>query len=73
MNAMLKDAAAADGLTSWLAPSRTAVVVVDMQTDFASPEGALGKAGLDMTTAQAALRAAERLAQGAQASVGMNT
>ena len=67
MNAMLKDAGAPDGLASWLAPSRTAVVVVDMQTDFASPEGALGKAGLDMTTAQAALRAAERLAEGARA------
>ena len=64
---MLKDAATTDGLAAWLAPGRTAVVVVDMQTDFASPEGALGKGGLDMTTAQAALRAAERLANGARA------
>jgi nicotinamidase-related amidase len=43
------------------------VVVVDMQADFGSAEGALGKAGVDMAIVQPALKAAERLVQAARA------
>ena len=60
-------APAKDGLAAWIAPERTAVVVIDMQVDFALPEGALGKAGLDMTVVQPALAAAVRLVDAARA------
>ena len=53
--------------STWLSPARTALVIVDMQVDFASPEGALGRAGLDMSVAQPALAAATRLADSARA------
>ena len=56
-----------DGLRSWLAPGRTALLVVDMQTDFASPEGAMGRAGADLAAVPAALAAAQRLADAARA------
>lgn len=49
-------------LKAWIAPSRTAVLIVDMQVDFASPEGALA-AYFDMSTVQPAVGAAERLAE----------
>ena len=55
----------ADGLEAWIAPSRTAVVVIDMQVDFASPEGALG-AYADMGGVQPAVTAAERLVESAR-------
>jgi len=58
---------AADGLAAWIAPGRTALVAIDMQVDFASPDGALGAAGLDLSAVPSALAAAERLAQGARA------
>jgi ureidoacrylate peracid hydrolase len=29
-----------DGLAAWLAPGRTALLVIDMQVDFASPKAA---------------------------------
>ena len=32
-------------LTSWIAPSRTALLLVDMQVDFAAPEGAMESKG----------------------------
>jgi nicotinamidase-related amidase len=51
----------AESLADWIAPSRTAVVVVDIQVDFASPDGALGKAGVDMDVVAPAVAAAERL------------
>jgi nicotinamidase-related amidase len=51
----------------WIAPGRTALLIVDMQTDFASPEGMAGQWGLDLSTVPAALAAAERLAQAARA------
>lgn len=53
-------------LKAWIAPSRTAVLIVDMQVDFASPEGALA-AYFDMSTVQPAVGAAERLAEIARA------
>ena len=51
----------------WLAPQRTALLIVDMQADFALPDGALGQAGVDLSTVPAALAAAARLADGARA------
>ena len=68
MNASSLGTEPRDRLADWIAPGRTALVIIDMQVDFASPEGALGKAGVDMSVAQPALAAAERLAEGARAS-----
>lgn len=61
------ETAALDGLSSWIAPDRTAVVVIDMQVDFASPDGVLGRAGVDMDGVKPALAAAERLVAAARA------
>lgn len=55
-----------DDLKAWIAPSRTAVLIVDMQVDFASPEGALATY-FDMSVVQPAVAAAERLADTARA------
>lgn len=54
-------------LEHWIAPERTVLVIVDMQVDFASPEGLSGQWGLDLSTVPAALAAAERLAVAARA------
>lgn len=54
-------------LRGWLAPGRTALLIVDMQVDFALPEGAAGRWGLDLSTVPAALAAAERLVLAARA------
>lgn len=53
-------------LKDWITPNRTALLIVDMQADFASPEGAAGRWGLDLSTVPAALAAAERLAEAAR-------
>jgi len=55
-----------DELKIWLARTRTALVLIDMQVDFAKPEGAMGKNGADMSEPQAAVRQAERLADAAR-------
>ena len=60
-------AEAADGLAAWIAPARTAVLVIDMQVDFASPDGVLGQYGVDMGVVAPALAAAERLVASARA------
>ncbi|EGD60807.1 isochorismatase hydrolase [Novosphingobium nitrogenifigens DSM 19370] len=39
-------------LADYLAPSRTALIVVDIQVDFASARGVLGGYGVDMTEAE---------------------
>lgn len=52
---------------SWIAPDRTALVLIDMQWDFASPDGALGRLGYDMTAPQAAVAKAQLLAAAARA------
>jgi ureidoacrylate peracid hydrolase len=71
VNAPVRDEAASpvkpDGLADWIARGRTAVLVIDMQVDFASPEGALGAAGVDLSAVPAALAAAKRLVEGARA------
>lgn len=54
-------------LAEWIAPTRTAVLVIDMQVDFATAEGAMGQAGADLSSVPAALAAAERLVQSARA------
>ena len=51
----------------WIAPHRTALLLVDMQVDFASPDGAMAKAGADVAAAQAALELASILAETARA------
>jgi nicotinamidase-related amidase len=67
MNALSPVADAVDGLPAWIAPGRTAVMVIDMQVDFASPEGVLGQYGVDMGVVAPALSAAERLVASARA------
>jgi nicotinamidase-related amidase len=54
-------------LEAWIAPDRTALLIVDMQVDFGAPEGLAAQWGLDLSTAPAALAAAERLADAARA------
>jgi ureidoacrylate peracid hydrolase len=51
----------------WIAPHRTALLLVDMQVDFASPDGAMARSGADVTTAQAAIAKAAMLADAARA------
>lgn len=53
-------------LTDWIAPTRTALLIIDMQVDFAAPDGALGRAGLDLSGVPNALAAAGRLARAAR-------
>jgi ureidoacrylate peracid hydrolase len=53
-------------LADWIAPGRTALLVVDMQADFGAPEGALGRSGADLSAVPAALAGAERLAEAAR-------
>jgi ureidoacrylate peracid hydrolase len=53
-------------LKDWIAPSRTALLLIDMQVDFASPEGGLGRDGMDMTAPLAAVKQAEGLAAAAR-------
>ncbi|MBS0408980.1 MAG: cysteine hydrolase [Proteobacteria bacterium] len=57
---------AKDDLAAWIAPSRSALVIIDMQVDFASPQGVLGRSGMDMSVVEPALAAAQRLAEGAR-------
>jgi ureidoacrylate peracid hydrolase len=54
-------------LPEWIAPRRTVLLLIDMQVDFGSPEGVLGKAGMDMRAPAAALVQSQRLAQAARA------
>lgn len=56
-----------DGLSDWIAPSRTALLIVDMQVDFAAPDGVIGRFGVDLSAAEEAVEAAQRLATAARA------
>ena len=56
-----------DALADWVAPARTALLIVDMQVDFASPDGVLGRAGVDLSAMPAALASAGQLAEAARA------
>lgn len=53
-------------LKNWIAPARTALLLVDMQIDFVSPDGAMGQDGADLTMALAAVEKAAMLADAAR-------
>jgi len=78
VNAVSPTSETVDGLAGWIAPARTAVLIIDMQVDFASPDGALG-GFIDMSVVEPALAAAEALATDARAAgvpvvfVGLHT
>ncbi|WP_082585012.1 cysteine hydrolase [Caulobacter sp. Root655] len=78
MNAVNPTAATTGDLAGWIAPGRTAVLIIDMQVDFASPDGVLG-AFIDMSVVAPALAAAQALADSARAAgvpvvfVGLST
>jgi nicotinamidase-related amidase len=78
VNAVNAEGVVSDDLAGWIAPGRTAVLIIDMQVDFASPDGVLG-AYVDMSVVVPALAAARRLAASARAAgapvvfVGLST
>ena len=49
------------GPADMIEPSRTALIVVDVQVDFASAQGAIGRHGVDMTPAEQAIDKIEML------------
>ncbi|MEH0198397.1 isochorismatase family cysteine hydrolase [Caulobacter sp. CCNWLY153] len=53
-------------LPAWIAPGRTALAVIDIQVDFASPDGLLGQYGVDMGMAAPAVDAATALVAAAR-------
>ena len=55
-----------NALKEWIVPSRTALLLVDCQVDFATPEGLMAQQGHDVTAAQKALRNAALLADAAR-------
>ena len=50
----------------WIAPNRTAVMVIDCQVDFGAPDGEMAWRGADMTAPQAALAKAVHLVDAAR-------
>ena len=54
-------------LATWLDPARTALIVIDAQADFASPDGAMARAGADLSAIPSALAAMARLVEAAHA------
>ena len=50
----------------WIAPARTALLLIDCQVDFGSPDGEMARRGVDMTAPQAALAKAVMLAEAAR-------
>jgi nicotinamidase-related amidase len=53
-------------LPPMIAAARTALVIVDIQVDFAAPEGLLGRLGVDLSDAHAAIARCERLVAAAR-------
>jgi nicotinamidase-related amidase len=51
----------------WVSASRTALLLIDMQVDFGSPEGEMARRGADVTACQAAVKRAQVLAEAARA------
>jgi nicotinamidase-related amidase len=51
----------------WIAPHRTAVIVIDCQVDFGAPDGEMARRGADMSAPQAALGKAAGLVDAARA------
>lgn len=58
---------AREALAGDLDPSRTALVVIDVQNDFAHPDGVMGRAGVDLSGVEPAVAAARRLVDAAHA------
>lgn len=52
---------APDALAAMLPPATTALVVVDIQKDFAAPDGLMGSFGVDLSPAEAAIDRIEDL------------
>ena len=52
---------------AWIAPDRTALILIDCQVDFGAPDGEMARRGADMTAPQAALVQAEALTDAARA------
>lgn len=52
---------APDRLAPLLAPDRTMLVIIDVQRDFAAPDGLLGRVGVDLSAVPPALDRAEAL------------
>ncbi len=51
----------AESLAEMIDPARTALAVIDIQGDFAAPEGAMGQLGCDLSDVEAVIDLAERL------------
>lgn len=47
-------------------PARTALVIIDVQVDFCAPEGAMGRAGLDLSAVEPALQHVQALIDSAR-------
>lgn len=61
-------------LAAMIDPAKTALVVIDIQVDFAAPHGLLGGYGVDLSSADAAIDNCEKLvaaARGAGATVAL--
>jgi ureidoacrylate peracid hydrolase len=56
----------ADGLAAWIAPTRAALAIIDMQADFVLPDGALGRSGANLAAVGPALVQAQGLADAAR-------
>lgn len=54
-------------LATILAPARTALLVIDVQRDFAAPDGFAGRSGADLSAVGLALHQMERLTRAARA------
>ncbi|MFT4248104.1 MAG: isochorismatase family cysteine hydrolase [Pseudomonas sp.] len=67
MSTQAGEAIAGTALAALIAPARTALVAIDVQNDFASPHGALARAGMDMAPLAGAQRNLERLLPAARA------
>lgn len=52
---------AAESLAEMIAPARTALAVIDIQGDFAAPDGAMGQVGCDLSEVEGVIDRAERL------------
>jgi len=56
----------------WIAPHRTALILIDCQMDFGAPDGAMARAGADISAVQPALAKAVALTDAARgAKVGV--
>jgi nicotinamidase-related amidase len=51
----------------WVSPARTALLVIDIQADFAAPDGAVAQQGADMTAIYPAVAQAQALVAAARA------